>query len=93
MITKGGNAPLLPFLKFVVNCTITRTDFNFLREFSGKIREKIRQGLEVTSSDFAHFHICYLYNSQKQNPKIFWSEVVRFWGLDPTKFLPGVKKT
>ena len=39
---------------------------HFLRK-SGNFR----QGQEVTDSDFAHFHIYYSYNSQKQHPKMF----------------------
>ena len=39
---------------------------HFLRK-SGNFR----QGQEVTDSDFAHFHIYYSYNSQKQHPKFF----------------------
>ena len=46
----------------------------------------------MTDSDFAHSHTYYLYNSQKQNPKIFWSKFVRFGGLRPTKFPPGREK-
>ena len=56
------------FLKHKLSIFITH--FFYKRHFLRKSGD-FRQGQEVNNSDFPHFHICYSYNSQKQNPKIF----------------------
>ena len=61
---------------------------HFLRE-SGNFR----QGQEVTDSDFPHFHNCYSYNSQKQNPKFFSLKLYRLGVWAQENFHLKQKKT